>query len=282
MAAGSGEEVARRAADGLIRRAVPVMGTVVSIHVRAGSADPAAVYLALAEARTQLHRADAVFSTWKADSPVSRLRRRELMPDEAPPEVAEVLARCAEAREMSCGWFDPWAAPGGVDPTGLVKGWAATRALAALHEAGPAAAMVSAGGDVAVFGSPQPGRLWRIGVQNPFDRHTIAAVVNPPGAVATSGSYERGAHLYNPFTGRHATAVASATVTGPDLGLADALATAVAVGGEEALPCIAALDGYEALMIRSDGSLTRTDRFPDADRGGSARTPPVAAESRAF
>jgi len=262
--------------DGIIRRAVPVMGTVVSIHVRAGSAEPPALYLAIAEARARLHRADAVFSTWKTDSPVSRLRRGELMVDEAPPEVVDVLARCHEAREMSGGWFDPWAAAGGVDPTGLVKGWAAARALAALQDAGAAAGMVSAGGDVAVFGSPQPGRPWRIGVQNPFDRQTVAAVVNPLGAIATSGTYERGAHIYNPFTGRPATVVASATVTGPDLGLADALATALAAGGEEALPCIDSIDGYEALIIGSDGSLVCTASFPDA-AGTSGVQPEVAA-----
>ena len=49
--------------------------------------------------------------------------------EEAPPEVAEVLELCRRAREASDGWFDPWAMPGGVDPTGLVKGWAVERAL---------------------------------------------------------------------------------------------------------------------------------------------------------
>lgn len=259
--------------DGVLRRTVPVMGTVVSIHVRAGSAPRSAVHLALADARAALERADAVFSTWKADSPVSRLRRGELTVEEAPPEVAEVLARCEHARGISAGWFDPWAAPGGVDPTGLVKGWAAARALDLLRAAGAEAAMVSAGGDVAVFGMPEPGRPWRIGVQNPFDRATVVAVAAPPGAMATSGTYERGLHLYDPFTGRSTTAVASATVTGPELDLADALATAVAVGGEHALGCVDALDGYEALVIRLDGSMLRTSRFPDVPMGHASVAP---------
>lgn len=254
-------------ADDVIRRAVPVMGTVVSIHVRAGAAQPSTVYLALAGARAELHRADAVFSTWKADSPVSRLRRGELALADAPEEVAQVLERCGLARRLSAGWFDPWAAPGGVDPTGLVKGWAAARALRVLEEAGVAAAMVSAGGDVVVFGEPEPGRRWRIGVQNPFDRSTVVAVAHPPGAMATSGTYERGPHLFDPFTGRAATAVVSATVTGPELDLADALATAVAVGGDGVLPCVDALDGYEALVIRPDGGMARTDGFPEAPMG---------------
>ncbi len=250
-------------ADDLIRRAEPGMGTVVSIHVRPGAVPLDDVYLAMAETRARLHRADAVFSTWKPYSPVSRLRRGELALTDAPADVAEVLGRCAQARDLSGGWFDPWAAPGGVDPTGLVKGWAAARAMAALREAGVPAAMVSAGGDVAVFGERAPGRPWRIGIQNPFDPTTVVAVAEPPGAVATSGSYERGLHVFDPFTGHPASAVASATVTGPALDLADALATGLLAGGDDALTHVRAVDGYEALLIRHDGSMERTPGFPD-------------------
>jgi thiamine biosynthesis lipoprotein len=77
-------------------------------------------------------------------------------------------------------------------------------------------------------------------------------------AVATSGPYERGAHLIDPATGQPASRAASATVTGPSLALADALATGVAVGGDEALAVVAGLDGYAAYLIRPDGSETDT------------------------
>lgn len=255
------------AAEELIRRAEPVMGTVVSIHVRPGGIPEAEVHVAIAEARAALHRADAVFSTWKEHSPVSLLRRGELAVEDAPPDVAEVLRRCAEAKELSGGWFDPWAAPGGVDPTGLVKGWATARALDVLRRAGVAAAMVSAGGDMALWGEPQPGRRWRIGIQNPFDRATLAAVAEPPAAIATSGCYERGAHIFDPFTGKPASAVAGATVTGPDLGLADAMATALVAGGEQALVHLERVEGYEALLISHEGARVRTAGFPEAPAG---------------
>ena len=110
-----------------------VMGTVVTIDVYTKDGTIASgVSLGLARARAVLHRADAVFSTWKPHSPMSRLRRGEITCGEAPSEVTEVLERCAVAREVSGGWFDPWAMPGGVDPTGYVKGWAAQCALAEL------------------------------------------------------------------------------------------------------------------------------------------------------
>ena len=53
-------------------------------------------------------------------------------------------------------------------------------------------------------------------------------------------------------------------MTGPDLGLADALATAVAVAGEPGLALIDKLGGYEALIINSDGSRRGTKSFPIA------------------
>ena len=56
-------------------------------------------------------------------------------------------------------------------------------------------------------------------------------------------------------------------MTGPDLGLADALATALAVAGEQGLALIDRLDGYEALVINPDGSQRRTQRFPVAAAG---------------
>jgi thiamine biosynthesis lipoprotein len=89
-------------------------------------------------------------------------------------------------------------------------------------------------------------------------------------AIATSGTYERGHHLIDPHTGRPGARAASASVTGPDLGLADALATAVAVAGPPGLDLVEALDGYEALIIALDGSRRWTRHFPFAPRGAAS------------
>jgi thiamine biosynthesis lipoprotein len=238
------------------------MGTVVSFDVRVGDADQKAALVALSRACARLDRADAVFSTWKPNSPMSLIRRNEMTIEEAPPEVARVLELCGLARDLSAGWFDPWPMPGGLDPTGLVKGWAAEEALSVLRAAGVRAAMVSAGGDLATFGGPEPGAPWRIGVRDPWANGRVACVLESPGAVATSGCYERGDHVVDPRTGQPGTRCKSATVTGPELWLADALATGLLVAGEEGLVPIEALPGYEGYVISETGSTSSTSSFP--------------------
>jgi thiamine biosynthesis lipoprotein len=243
-----------------------VMGTIVTIDVyttaEVSEHELSVLHDQLTQARAALHRADEVFSTWQPHSPVSRLRRGEISLVQAPPEVAEVLEHCAVARELSHGWFDPWAMPGGVDPTGYVKGWAAQNALAAFPGETACGAIVNAAGDIASFGGLGHGQPFRIGIADPAAPRRLAAVIELTGAIATSGTYERGNHLIDPHSGHATAGAASASVTGPDLGLADALATALAVAGEPALALIEPLDGYEALVIGFDGARRWTDGFP--------------------
>jgi thiamine biosynthesis lipoprotein len=244
--------------DRLVTHAEAAMGTVFSLSLVPGGLPGPELRSALGAACAALHHADAVFCTWDRQSPVSRLRRGEASLGDLPREVAEVVAECQTARQASSGWFDPWAMPGGFDPTGLVKGWAAERALAVLRRSGIAAAMVNGGGDLATFGSPAPGRRWRVGIRHPWRADSLAGIIEVRAAVATSGSYERGPHLIDPATGLPSARAATAPVTGPSLAMADALATAVAVGGDEALAVIGSVGGYAAYLIRPDGSETGT------------------------
>jgi FAD:protein FMN transferase len=262
-----------------VRQLDRVMGTVITIDiypVLAAGGDPqvnpaeaadaagADIRRRLARATSVLERADEVFSTWLPDSPVNRLRRGEITAAAAPPEVAEVMSACAEARRLSGGWFDPWAMPGGFDPTGYVKGWAAQRALATLDGLAMSGALVNAAGDIASAGLQPSGEPFRIGIADPADPQRLAEVVELTSCIATSGTYQRGHHLIDPWSGRPAARVASASVTGPDLGLADALATAVAVAGEAGLALVEPLAGYEALVIGYDGGRQWTGNFPFA------------------
>lgn len=247
-----------------------VMGTVVTIDAWAppGAGAPPDARERLERTREILHEADDVFSTWRLDTPLSRLRRGEITLDQAKPEVAAVLDACARAREISGGWFDPWRMPGGVDPTGYVKGWATQRAAAALAGEGLCGVMVNAAGDIASIGRMPSGAAFRVGIADPFARDRLWGVVELAEAIATSGTYERGEHLLDPHTGRPAAAAASASVTGPDLGLADALATALAVAGEPVLALLEDLTGYEGLMLRWNRGHAATSAFPFARVAG--------------
>ncbi|MCU4186255.1 FAD:protein FMN transferase [Acidiferrimicrobium sp. IK] len=242
------------------RHAEEVMGTVVSFTVFA----PASVdtRTLLQRACDSLQRDDRMFSTWKPDSPMSRYRAGTLSADELPDEVVGVLERCRQLRTLTGGWFDPWAMPGGVDPTGMVKGWAAQRALDVLVDGGVDAALVNAGGDLAAAGTPPGGGGWRIGIRHPWQPVAFAAVVAVTAAVATSGDYERPGQLVDPTTGAVSRRAASATVVGPDLAVADALATALAVGGSDVFDRFSALSGYEAYLIGVDGLEVATEGMP--------------------
>ena len=182
------------------RRVETVMGIPVVIDVRDGAVGAEALDAAFAF----LREADATFSTYRADSQISRLNRGELAARDTAPAVQEVLARCESLRAATRGAFDARAPrPGSVDPTGLVKGWAVDRAAAILEAAGARSYCVNAGGDVRVRGGPEPGRPWRVGIQHPRRRDRLAAVLAARDlAVATSGAYERGEHIVDPRTGR--------------------------------------------------------------------------------
>ena len=229
------------------------MGTVFSFDVRGG--EPGAVQAMLEKAIAGLHRVNEVFSTYRDDSQVSRLARGELTVGECAPEVAEVLELGAEAERASDGWFS-MRYEGRLDPTGIVKGWAAERAarrLAAIP--GVSGVSMNGGGDVQLLGAPEPNRPWRVGVADPLRPGGLAAVVSAAGtdelAVATSGTAERGAHIVDPRTGRSAvTDLVAVTVVAPKLTWADCWATAAfAMGSGQGLRWLESLPDAEALLI---------------------------------
>lgn len=238
--------------------AEPVMGTVVSIDVR----DPGDWAPAVASLTAWFHEVDARFSTFRDDSEISRLGRGDITEGECGPDLREVLGLCAEVEAMSRGCFA--ARIGGrLDPSALVKGWSVERAAAALTAAGARNFFVGAGGDVAVRGSAAPGEPWRVGIRHPEIADRVAAVFTVDGgAVATSGAYERGAHITDPRTGRPPDGLLSMTVVGPSLTYADAYATAAYVMGESGLEWVGALPGYAALAVTSDHRMLATAEFP--------------------
>ncbi|MFD7613105.1 FAD:protein FMN transferase [Streptomyces sp. NPDC059828] len=235
------------------------MGTVFSFDVRGEPAPE--VGQALAGAVEWLHRVDAVFSTYRRDSQISRLDRGETTLSDCDPEVRAVLELCGEAARTTGGWFTAY--PGGrLDPSAMVKGWAVERASQLLYEAGARDHMVNGGGDIQCRGESVPGRPWRIGIAHPFHPEGLAVVVDGTDlAVATSGTAERGHHIVNPTTGAPAAELASLTLVGRHLTEVDALATAAFAMGDAARAFAGAQDGVEAYAVTAGGRVWWTSGF---------------------
>ena len=238
-----------------------VMGMPISLALRGRHADDAVARDAWAAALAVLRDADRVFSTYRDDSYVSRLRRGEVGLEDCPAEVAEVLALGEAAERASAGAFSVWLpGPDGrpvLDPSGVVKGWAAERAAAHLRALPDTDSCLSAGGDVTCATADPDGRPWRIGVEDPADpRRVLAVVAVRDGAVATSGTAHRGAHLVDARTGRAPDGVASVTVVAARLSWADVDATAAYACGAEAAHWLETRPGRSGLVVWADGSTT--------------------------
>lgn len=237
-----------------------VMGLPVSIHLRGVSLPPSRPVF-VDEVFAQLHRIDALFSTYRPDSQISRLAAGELAVNQCDPLIGEVLELCEHAHVVTGGAFDPLLpAPSGgyvLDPSGLVKGWAVERAARRIGECFEGDYYINAGGDIAL--ASRSGIAWRIGVEDSRPGGGLIGVLPlTGGGVATSGTARRGAHIIDPSTGRPSGALLSVTVNGPSLTWADVLATAAFVRGPDSLDWLGGLDSHAALLVHPDGTTAMT------------------------
>lgn len=237
-----------------MRHAIGVMGTAFAVDA-VGDIDHEAV-----EAVFDWWReVEARFSTFLEDSEITRIGRGELAPEDAHPDVRHVLGVCDDLEQSTNGHFAIGHGPA-LDPAGFVKGWSVDEAALLLRGAGVDDFMLYAGGDVLCGGSPPDDEVWRVGIRDPFDRdRSIATVGIQRGAVATSGAYERGDHVRGTGLGE----LASVTVIGPSLGTADALATAVFAAGDADVGWLARFEGYGAVLVQADRSVSVTGQPVD-------------------
>ncbi|MEU8006087.1 FAD:protein FMN transferase [Catellatospora sp. NPDC049111] len=246
-----------------LRRVEHIMGTVISLDI----ADPLPRQQAerLADDTfAWLREIDRKFSTYRPDSEVSLLRAGVLRREDCSPDTRRVLDDCTRLWTATDGYFDAFA-DGRFDPSGYVKGWSVQVASERLAASGAGSHCLNAGGDICIRGRPAPDRLWRIGVANPWHRDSLAWTLElTDAAVATSGVYERGAHITDPHTGRPAHGLASATVIGPDLADADAYATAAMAMGPRSVSWLNRLDGHQWSVLTTDGRALQSGGLPSA------------------
>ena len=266
LGAGSTDHlVALRPAAGVARQLLvePVMGTVVTLDIRAPFLADEAIDRALAI----LHDIDRRFSLYRSDSELSRMAEGSVSEEDLSMDVRWALAACDDLARQTGGAFDARRhRPDGVaDPSALVKGWAVEEAVRELEASGGANLLMIAGGDLVARGEPVPGQAWQIGIRHPTLADQVASVLAMRnGALATSGLYERGAHLRDPRTGQAANGLKGISVVGPDLTWADAYATAGFVMGLDGLGWVDQRPGYGALAITNDDQMVWTsvvDRY---------------------
>ncbi|MFN8125635.1 MAG: FAD:protein FMN transferase [Candidatus Nanopelagicales bacterium] len=201
----------------MITRTFPVMGTVATFR----SPDRRATTV-VDRVQQILHEADARFSPYRADSELCRAWRDPLL--EPSEDMTEVLAGARLMEVVTDGAFRPRDNRGRHETTGYVKGWAMRRVETAVREQGVTDFLLAVGGDV-VAGGRHGERPWQVAVRHPARPGGVAEVLAiDDAAIATSGDYERGAHIWGR---RDEVRGGSVTVVGPRIDVADALATAL-------------------------------------------------------
>jgi thiamine biosynthesis lipoprotein len=205
---------------------------------------------------------DRTFSTYKHDSEISRINRRELPIEQASADMRTIFRLAEETKRATAGYFDI-ARDGEYDPSGIVKGWAIQQAAEIIAQHGYTNFYVEAGGDIQIAGSSGKGQKWRVGIRNPFNINQIVKVLAATDCgVATSGTSIRGQHIYDPHTDAPLDSeIVSITVIGPNIYEADRFATAAFAMGRAGIMFVEQLAGLEGYAIDRHGQATLTSSF---------------------
>ncbi len=203
---------------------------------------------------------DEQFSPYKDTSEVATMNRDGA--HEPSKEMREVLAIAARTKEETRGFFDTTKPDGTFDPSGVVKGWAILNAANLLKERGRKNFFVDVGGDIQCAGVNAEGKPWTVGVRNPLGEGIVKVLAPGEHGVATSGTYVRGAHIYDPHTrAAPPRALLSLTVVAKDVLEADRYATAAFAMGADGLAFLESVPGVEAYGISPAGTATMTSGF---------------------
>jgi thiamine biosynthesis lipoprotein len=144
----------------------------------------------------------------------------------------------------------------------LAQGFITDAIADMLRNEGFASAVVDLG-EYRTLGRHPDGHAWRIGIRDALSARGVGRVIDLEDmALAVSGGYGttfeptgRFHHIFDPQTGASANKLADAAVIGPRATVANGLATAICVAGEErAAALLAACPGTRAILTRPDGT----------------------------
>lgn len=236
-----------------------IMGMPVSVEIVGDDAadDAAAVF-------AYFHAVDRRYSTYKKTSEISRINAG-LSESEWSSEMRWVFDLCEATKVVTNDYFDIWRPDGIRDPSGLVKGWAIQNAANLLRLQGRQNFYIEAGGDIQAYGRNQRGAPWRVGIRNPFKPTELIKVIHlQDRAIATSGAYIRGDHIYNPRdSSRSPGGIASLSIIAPTIYDADRFATAAYAMGRDGIAFIESTAGLEGYVVDAEGIATYTSGFEE-------------------
>jgi thiamine biosynthesis lipoprotein len=213
------------------------------------------------EVFSYLHFIDQRFSTYKKNSEISKINRGEIEEKDYSREMKKIFKLCEKTKQETNGYFDI-NINGIIDPSGIVKGYAINEAANILKSKGYKNFYVEIAGDIQVFGKNKNNQKWKVGIKNPFNHKEIIKVINLSNkGIATSGTYIRGKHIYNPKRKEGADEIVSLTVIGSNIYDADRFATAAFAMGEEGIKFLSKIKDIEGYMVRKDKTAVLTKNF---------------------
>lgn len=243
-----------------MKQQIILMGMPIIVEI----ADFSATRQAIDKIFSYFERVEEQFSVFKNNSEITLINKGLLAPKYYSDEMKTIFRLAEKTKKETNGYFDIIANNGKYNPSGLVKGWAIYNASKILLEMGFNNFYVNAGGDIQVHGKNSEGGPWSVGIRDPFNLNKIVKVVylNDHAGIATSGTYIRGQHIYNPHRRNNSiTDLVSFTVIGPNVCEADRFATAVFAMGREGIKFLEKLPGFEGYMIDINGIATMTSGF---------------------
>jgi thiamine biosynthesis lipoprotein len=213
------------------------------------------------EVFSYFHYIDNKFSTYKKDSEISQINKGELKESQYSSEMKKILFLSEKTKRETNGYFDIHI-NGILDPSGIVKGYAIFEAAKILKFKGFNNFYIEIAGDVQAYGKNEKKEKWSVGIQNPFALNEIVKVVYLKGqGIATSGTYARGNHIYDPKSREKVDTIISMTVIGPNVYEADRFATGAFAMGGKGIEFIEKLKGFEGYMIQKDKKAVYTSGF---------------------
>ena len=258
------------------QKTIFALGTVNGISIWDAPAEKA--NHALREIERLILDADRRLSIFRPDSEISRLNacagKRAVS---LSPQTLEILAKAMEMRDCTNGAFDVTKGAGHngltldaeaqtaflknkgtrVDLGGIAKGYVADQVRRILSEEGTSNALVNLGGTILCHGEDR-----EVGIRNPMNpsHPPLLTIYSRDEFIVTSGTYERGEHVWDPKTKKAAaTDLVSVTILGKNGAAADALATACMVLGLRESAGLLRKRRESAIFVLKDGGVFVTE-----------------------